>query len=86
MARRLMIAPRAERDLAAMPRGDRQSVRRAVLRLADDFGGSDVRKLGGRADEWRLRVGRWRVIFQVSEGGTLITVTRVLARDRAYRD
>ena len=86
MARDLKIVPRAERDLASIPRRDREAIRRALLRLAADFSGSDVRKLSGRGDEWRLRVGRWRVIFEIDDKAELIIVSRVLPRDRAYRD
>lgn len=65
---------------------DRQMVLRALHRLEADFAGSDVKKLQGRADEWRLRAGRWRAILLLSKPTGEINVSRVLPRDRAYRD
>ena len=60
-------------------------VQRAVLQHAKDDGG-DVTILHGRAGEWRLRVGDWRVRF-VREGGDgreRMLVLRVLNRRDAY--
>jgi mRNA interferase RelE/StbE len=83
---RLRITPRAEKDLASMPRRDREALRRAILRVPDEFGAMDVTKLAGRGNRWRLRVGRWRVIFDVDNTTGTMLVTRVLARKDAYRD
>ena len=45
-----------------------------------------MKKLGGADDEWRLRVGRWRVLLDLDNQTGVITITRILPRDRAYRD
>lgn len=44
----------------------------------------DIAKLVGSDDEWRLRVGEWRVRFTRQDG--IVYVLRVLPRGRAYRD
>ncbi len=59
-----------------------QRIRDAVLRFAET-GHGDVKRLRGYDDEWRLRVGEWRVRFTSPPGE--ITVLRVLPRGRAYR-
>ncbi len=46
--------------------------------------GLDVKPLHGRAD-WRLRLGRWRVLFRVDEGRITITVISVAPRGDAYK-
>jgi mRNA-degrading endonuclease RelE of RelBE toxin-antitoxin system len=73
-------------DLGALARRDRTMAGRisaAVDRFAESDVG-DVAKLAGRADEWRLRVGTWRVIFTLDVG--TVVILRVLARREAYRD
>ncbi len=45
----------------------------------------DMRKLRGRDDEWRLRVGDWRVRFRFDSQSGNVVVLRVLPRGRAYR-
>jgi len=43
----------------------------------------DVRKLAGRNDEYRLRVGEFRVLFTYT--ATQVVVLRVRPRREAYR-
>lgn len=40
----------------------------------------------GRDDEWRLRVGDWRVRFTRNSDTRTVLILRVLPRGRAYRD
>jgi mRNA interferase RelE/StbE len=80
---RVLYTSRARRDLRRL---DRQVAKRMILaieRLADDDPRSDIRKLSG-ADEYRLRVGGWRVRFKRDEAKLEIAVLRVLPRGRAY--
>ena len=79
-----VVSGRATRDLARLPRGDREEVIQALRRLAGDPGGSDLTKLAGRRGEWRLRAGRWRVLLVLDNTAGTMTVTRVLARKEAY--
>jgi mRNA-degrading endonuclease RelE of RelBE toxin-antitoxin system len=76
----------AERDLDRVSGRDRSAIERALGRVAADPGGADLKKLGGRVDEWRLRVGRWRAILRLDTRSGTITVLRVLRRtEGTYR-
>lgn len=46
----------------------------------------DVRPLTGKPDEWRLRVGDWRVRFQRNEAERIIDILLVAPRGGAYKD
>ncbi len=46
---------------------------------------SDVRKLEGRDNEYRLRVGDYRVLFRATELTGTIEVFAILHRREAYR-
>lgn len=83
---RVAITGRAARDLDAVPTGDRAAIERAIEALPEGMASADLKKLAGRRDEWRLRVGRWRVLMRLDKGPGLITIRRVLPRDKAYRD
>jgi mRNA interferase RelE/StbE len=83
---RLEISPRAEKDLRDLPATDREAVSRALDKLVDNPSSQDLKKLGGRSHEWRMRVGRWRVRLEFDASNGVMSVTRVLPRDRAYRD
>lgn len=56
-----------------------------ALDLVGDPPAGDVVKLTGSDDEWRLRVGDWRVRF-TRDDEQLVHVLRVLPRGRAYRN
>lgn len=83
---RVIIAPRALKDLDGLPQRDRTAVVRAIERLASDFASLDIRKLAGSRHAWRLRVGQWRVILELQNQSGEIHVLRVLPRSTAYRD
>jgi len=46
----------------------------------------DVRALTGSSGEFRLRVGDWRVRYELDVEAEQLIVLRVLPRGRAYRD
>jgi mRNA interferase RelE/StbE len=54
--------------------------------LTGDPPAGDVVRLADVQDEWRLRVGDWRVRFTRDRDTGVIQVLRVLPRGRAYRD
>ena len=86
MRRQAEWTPRALDDLAAIARRDRRQATRietTVLRYAET-GYGDVVKLTG-SDSYRLRVGDWRVIFSLENGGLVVLALRVLNRRDAYR-
>lgn len=76
----------ARRDLRRLDPQVERRVRAALGRLQKQPLAGDVRKLKGRDDEWRLRVGEWRVRFTRDTERKLISVIRILPRGRAYRD
>jgi mRNA interferase RelE/StbE len=84
MSRALEWTPAAERDLRRIDPQVRERIRQAVYRLVDT-GHGDVRRVQGRAREWRLRVGDWRVRFTKDPTGQTIIILRVRHRGEAYR-
>ena len=87
MSRRRSWDRRALDDLQTLGSRDQRLARRiatAIERYAEDDLG-DVRKLPGSIDEYRLRVGEWRVVFRLEDGGRVMAISRVLNRRDAYR-
>ena len=62
-------------------RSDRDRIERSVNRLPD----GDVRPLVGLPNAWRLRVGDWRILFEMFENERRIKVTDVRPRSSAYK-
>lgn len=63
----------------------RRRIQRAVDRLAEDPRGHGTTKLRGAQDLWRLRIGDYRVIYQVRDDVLLVLVIRIRHRSEAYR-
>ncbi len=81
---RIEFAPSARKDLRRLDRQVQQRIVDALDRLAaGERLAGDVRRLAG-STEYRLRVGDWRVRFELDGDLLLITVVRVLPRGRAY--
>jgi mRNA interferase RelE/StbE len=80
-----VFSARAGRDFKRLDRPVQRRIVGALDRLTGDPPAGDVVKLVD-ADEWRLRVGDWRVRFERDVDTGVIYVTRVLPRGRAYRD
>jgi len=75
----------ADKALARMPRNTRELVMNKIEDLAlDPFGTANVKKLVGQPG-WRLRVGDWRVIYDVEQVRLTVRVLRVAARGGAYQ-
>ena len=86
MKRDLVWSTRALKDLAEIARTNKRQADRidaAVERYATESIG-DVVKLTNRP-EHRLRVGDWRVLFQLEDDGLVMLALRVLNRRDAYR-
>jgi mRNA interferase RelE/StbE len=74
--------PRAMKDLKALPPRERIRIMAKVEGLQNDLAG-DVKHLTNFTPEFRLRVGDYRVLFEV-EGGSLV-IYRVMHRGDVYR-
>ena len=75
----------ARRDLAKLDRQVAERLVRTMTRFAETGSGDTVTlrpPLAGR----RLRVGDWRVFFDVDDANSLLQVTRIYHRREAYRD
>ena len=42
------------------------------------------KKLKGYKDQWRVRVGDWRVVYIVDDAGKSVSVTRIAHRREVY--
>jgi mRNA-degrading endonuclease RelE of RelBE toxin-antitoxin system len=76
----------AARAMARLTRRDTRLARR-IFEAIDQYAANasgDLRKLQGRAGEWRLRIGTWRVIFAIDENAGTMHVLHVAPRNEAY--
>ena len=81
----IQIDKDAEKILRRQGRTTIERLVKAILVLADDPHPANSRKLEGYHDLYRLRVGDWRIIYQVINDQLLILVLEVGSRGEVYR-
>ncbi len=79
------IARRALKSLATLPRKDQQRVRAVIDLLADTPRPPNCVALVGEASVYRVRVGDYRIVYEVQDGLLLILVVRIGHRREVYR-
>jgi mRNA interferase RelE/StbE len=57
---------------------------RKILALADNPRPAGCKKLKGYKDQWRVRVGDWRVLYIIDDAAKLATITRIAHRGEVY--
>ncbi len=84
-AYRVAFLPAAERQLAKLPTDARQRILRRSIRLEADPRPRGVVKLAGPEDLYRVRVGDYRIIYQVHDRDDLVLVVAIGHRREIYR-
>lgn len=78
--------PSARRDLKDLPREILQRISRKIDSLADNPRPPGVEKLSGSEDSYRVRVGDYRILYEIRDKVLLVVVVRIRHRREAYRN
>ena len=84
MTYRVTILRRAQRELGALEGEAYTRVRDAIGELAEDPRPSGCLKLTGR-DGWRIRMGNYRVVYEIDDSAQIVIVLHVGHRRDVYR-
>ena len=79
---RVEISRKAEKQLRALQRSDQVRVASAMASLADAPRPSGCRSLTGVPGAFRVRVGRFRIIYEIVDDRLLVKVVKVGHRRR----
>ena len=82
MSYEVIVKSKATKDLRKIPKLDATRIADKLEMAASDLSG-DIKRLTNHTPEYRLRVGQYRVLFEIE--GTDLVVYRVLHRKEAYR-
>lgn len=81
---KIVITKPAQKDLAKLSKEIRQHVYTELHKFADRKV-VDLKKLSGKSDQYRIRVGDYRVLISVSKETVTVYALRVLHRREVYR-
>jgi len=57
---------------------------RKMESLGDNPRPAGCKKLKGYKDQWRVRVGDWRIVYLINDSAKLVSVTRIAYRREVY--
>lgn len=75
----------AERDLKRLSAKEFQRMTQEIKALTENPRPPGCRKIVGSESDWRIRVGDYRVIYEVDDIAKAVRVMRVRHRREAYR-
>jgi mRNA interferase RelE/StbE len=82
---RIDYTPQATKQLKAIRDGRVSApIKRAIEKLSANPRPSGCLKLVGEVDQWRVRVGDWRVVYVIEDGRLVVLVVRVAPRSGVY--
>lgn len=75
----------AERDLRRLASEFYQRIISRIKALSENPRPAGSRKITGSESDWRIRIGDYRVIYEIDDDAQAVRVMRVRHRREAYR-
>ena len=82
---RILLERAAEKDLNRLAAQIHDRIITAIQTLARNPRPPGCRKLAGSKNDWRIRVGDYRVVYEIAEEIRIVRVNRVRHRREVYR-
>ena len=81
----ITFARSARKEFQALPSSVAERVLKKVESLSSEPRPAGCRKLRGPTNLWRLRVGEYRVVYDIDDDNRIIDIVIVRHRSDAYR-
>lgn len=81
----LTIKPAAERDIGRLPQTLQLRVVETLARIQKEPRGHGTIKLTGTKATYRVRVGDWRIVYEIEDLTHTVFITMVAHRREVYR-
>ena len=81
----VQIEKAAEKQLRRISEDMHGRIIVAMVALGDNPRPAGAKKLSGSANDWRIRIGDYRVLYEIGEEVRIVRVYRIAHRRDAYR-
>ena len=85
MAYHVIVQPTPRKALLKLSRKVQRKVVKLLEALADQPRPDGVVKLAGDDNLWRVRIGDYRVVYEIHDARLIVLVLRIAHRKDAYR-
>lgn len=86
MKYQIKILSKARRSIKKLPKSVQENIKIAVRNLAENPRPNNVKKLSGSDNLYRLRLGDYRIIYQIKDYILLIVIVMAGHRREIYRN
>jgi mRNA interferase RelE/StbE len=80
----VVVSKSAAKELYKLPATVNNRIIKAILKLSDDPRPQGSKKLQGRSENWRIRIGDYRVIYAIDDEVLIVDVRKVGHRKDIY--
>ncbi len=85
MKYKVLLEKKAKKHLENIKSADVAKIRKKIIKLKDGFLPElDIKKLKGYPNHYRLRIGGYRVLFELQQNHIII-IYAILPRKKAYK-
>ena len=84
MTYEIVLTGKARKQLSELPKKVQAAIAEALEGLPEGLN-HNCKKLAGPSNSYRLRVGDYRIIFQIERGKLVIVVIKIAHRRDVYR-
>jgi mRNA interferase RelE/StbE len=81
----IIIENKAQKEFLKLPRSHIDSVKKAINNLEKEPRPQGSKKLSGKDDGYRIRVGDFRILYSIDDSRKLVTIYHIRHRREAYR-
>ena len=80
----VQVKPSVRKELEALPDNVLARVLQRMEGLRSEPRPAGCKKLKAYRDQWRVRVGDWRIVYIIDDASKLVSITRIAHRREAY--
>ncbi len=81
----IIFESNAEKDLLEIPTEILKNLDSKIQQLKKNPRPHGVKKLTGKVEGWRIRIGHYRILYQIDDKEKVIKVYRIKHRREVYR-
>ena len=76
--------PDTLKQLQRLPKPVFEAALQAIIALSKQPRPAGAKKLVGSRDDWRVRIGQYRIVYEINDAENLLTIYTVAKRSDAY--
>jgi mRNA interferase RelE/StbE len=81
----VFILRAAQKDHVRIPSPFYEQIEQRMLALADNPRTPGCKKLKDSAGNWRIRAGMYRILYEIDDARSIVTILRIGHRREVYR-